>query len=262
MARKLSKVSAPMLFTWFMLAGFILLFTPQSLTKKFQFGFARFFQWPLSFGRSFSLSATRSVLSDASDEAAYMNHIANLEIWLERERRKVEQLSRLRERLPLENVRLMPADVTTASDGLQSEFFINRGENDGLAKGQLVLSENSIIGTICEISYRSAQVRLVTDPESRIAVEIGRSGLRRLMRGTGDNSAKIEMVSKKHKVQAGDKIFAAPQVGFLDDPIIVGEITRCEIDDENPSLWDITVEPVFDVDRLYDIDVIVFDLKR
>ncbi|MHC4060955.1 MAG: rod shape-determining protein MreC [Planctomycetota bacterium] len=261
MARKLKKVSARMLFTWFLLAGLILLFTPQNLTNKFQFVFARFFHWPLSLGRSASLSATRSVISDTSDEEAYIHHITNLEIWLERERRKVEELSRLRERLPLQNARLMVADVTAASDGSQSEFFINRGEDDGLARGQFVLGQNSVIGTISDISSHSAQVKLVTDPESRIAVEIGRLGLRRVMRGGGSGSAKIEMVSTKHELKTGDKVFAAPQVGLLDDPVIVGEITRCRMDDENPSLWDITVQPVCNLDRLYDVAVIVMNAR-
>ena len=50
-----------MLFAWFMLGGLILLFSPQAVTSKFQFAFARFFRWPLSIGRNMPLSAKTEV---------------------------------------------------------------------------------------------------------------------------------------------------------------------------------------------------------
>jgi len=173
MARKLIRVSGPMLFSWFMLAGFILLLVPAHITNRFQFAFARIFRWPLSIGRTFSLSAARPGLTDTSDYSAYNNYIANLEKWLESERRKVEQLSGLRQRFPLKDAKFVFADLTTGPDGSQSGFFINRGKNDGLEKGQFVLGANSIIGTIYDVSSHSARVKLITDRECKIAVEIG-----------------------------------------------------------------------------------------
>jgi len=245
-----------------MLAGLILLFAPQNLTSKFQFAFARIFSWPLRVGRSFSLSATHSSLPNVSGNKAYNNHIANLEKWLDRERRKVEYLSGLRQHYPLKNAKLMYANVTTASGSSQSDFFINCGTKHGLAKGQFVLADNSIIGTIYEVSSHSAQVKLITNPQSQMAVEIDRLNVRRVMRGNGNKSAKIEMVAAKHEIKTGSKVYAAPKVGFLDDPIIVGEIMRCRRDDENPSLWDITVEPVCDIETLYHVAVIIMNPQK
>jgi cell shape-determining protein MreC len=245
-----------------MLAGFIFLLAPQYITGKFQFAFARLFRWPLSIGRSFSLSAAGPRLNDTSSYRDYTNHIANLEKWLEQARRKVEELSRLRERLPLANAKLMFADAITVSDESQSGFFINRGKNHGLAKGQFVLAANSIIGTIYDVTSRSAQVKLITDPESTIAVKIGRLNVPRMMRGNGGNSARIEMVSAKHQVKTGDLVYAAPTIIFLDDLIVTGQITRCEMDDENPSLWDITVKPVCEIEQLYSVAVIIMNGQK
>ena len=65
-----------------MLAGFILLFSPQSITSRFQFAFARVFRWPLSMGRNIPLAA-RTELSIGENfnrkETQYQNHIINLE---------------------------------------------------------------------------------------------------------------------------------------------------------------------------------------
>ncbi|MHC4704123.1 MAG: rod shape-determining protein MreC, partial [Planctomycetota bacterium] len=171
MARKLIKVSERMLFIYFVLAGLIIFFAPEHFTNKFQLTFAQIFRRPLGLGRTVYLSVTPSQ-PDITAERVYRNHVSNLEMWLRTERQKLEDCSGLRQRLPLEKARLLPADVTTAPDGSGTEFFINRGQSDGLAEGQFVLGENSIVGTIHDVLSRSARVKLITDPDSAIAVKI------------------------------------------------------------------------------------------
>ncbi|HUT29127.1 MAG TPA: rod shape-determining protein MreC [Sedimentisphaerales bacterium] len=258
MARKLTKVSERMLFTYFTLAGLIVFFAPEGFTSKFQLGFAQVFRRPLGLGRSIYLSVTPSQPDLVADRSK-RNYVANLEIRLEKEREKLEDCSGLRQRLPLEGARLLPADVTAAADRSASSFFINRGKSDGLAEGQFVLGENSIVGTIDDVLSRSARVKLITDPDSAIGVKIESLNLRCFMRGKGNGGAAIEMVGTKHKVKTGQKVYAAPHVGLLDDYIIAGEITACGRDQKAPWLWDITVEPVCDIEQLYDVDVIIMD---
>jgi len=262
MARKQIRVSRGMLFIWFMLAGFILLFAPQNLTNRFQFAFARIFRWPLSIGRNISLSArTRSGtgrLIDPTSHREYENHITNLEKWLEQKHKKVEELSRLRDRYPLEDVKFILADVIPASDRSSNKLIINGGKNYGLQQGQFVLGDNSIIGTISNVSFRSAQVKLVTDPTSKIAVRIAGLNVSRIMQGIGSNSAKIQMLSTKHEVKVGDDVYADKKIGFLDDLIIIGKIEQCKRGAE-PLLWDITVKPVCDIEGLNIVAVIVMN---
>jgi rod shape-determining protein MreC len=259
MARKLIRVSRIMLFAWFMLAGFIFLFTPQNLTNKFQFAFAHLFRWPLSIGRNISLSArTRQPLTSSAGQKEYNNHITNLQIWLDQEHKKVEKLSGLSDRYPLEDVRFILADVLPASDRSASKLIINRGKNYGLRQGQFVLGDNSIIGTIANPSFRSAQVTLFTDPSSKIAVKIGTLNVRGLMQGDGNNSAKIQYLPAKHKVNVGDVVYADKKIGFLDDLMIVGKIAQCKRGAE-PLLWDITVKPACDIEKLKSVAVIVMN---
>jgi len=247
-----------MLFTWLMLGGFIFLFAPQNLTSKFQFAFAHVFRWPLSIGRTITLSArTQPQLMDVVSRRKYdqlQNYLANLTEELNQERQKVEELSRLRNRRPLEGAGLMLAEVITAStEGL----IINRGQNDGLQKGQFVLGDNSIIGTISDVSPRTAKVELITKTTSNIAVEIG--GLKTVIRGNGKNSAKVQLVSIKHKIKIGDNVYACKKPGLLDAPMIIGAVAQYKIDDENPLLWDITVKPACDIQKLTEAAVIIMN---
>ena len=89
-----------------------------------------------------------------------------------------------------------------------------------------------------------------------------RLNIGRLMQGCGNNSAKVLLLPKKYKVKAGDTVYAGKKPGFLDTPMITGTVTKCKRDDENPSLWDITVEPVCEIERLRDIAVIIMNPRE
>ena len=267
--RRSGFVSRGMLFTWFMLGGLIVFFAPQNLTNRFQFAFANICRGPLSVGRTITLSArAQPRFIDVVSRRKYdqlQNHLANIAEELNQERQKVEELSRLRNRYPLEGAALVLADVITAS---AEGFIINRGENDGLRKGQFVLGDNSIIGTVSDVSARTARVELITETTSDLAVEIGgpaspttasRGGLKTVIQGYSKNSAKVRLVSTKHKIRIGDSVYACKKPGFLDTPIIVGTVSKCRKNDENPLLWDITVKPACDVEKLNNVTVIVMN---
>ena len=258
MAKQQIRISRRMLFTWFVLAGFIILFAPQKLTNKFQFAFAHIFRWPLSLGRNISLSArTQQPLTDVVSRRKYnqlQNYLANLTEELNQERQKTEKLSRLRNRRALEGAGLVFAEVITAyPDGL----IINRGTDDGVQKGQFVLGDNSIIGTISDISPRTAKVKLITETTSNIAVEIG--GLKTVIQGNAANSVSVKLLSTKHKVKIGDNVYACKKPGFLDVPMVIGTVARCKRDDENPLLWDITVKPACEMEKLNEVAVIIMN---
>jgi len=251
-----------MLFVWLTLAGFILLLSPQQLTVRFKFAFARIFRWPLTVGRNITLARTEQNSAGLSSkkELQYRNAIANLTQRLLQEHQRLEALARMRDRLKLHHAPLVPAEVITASLGGQyCELIINRGSEDGIRAGQFVVGDNSIIGIISQLGTSQARVKLFTDPSCRIEVKIADSPIYRVMQGTGCNSAKIQMVSRKHKVRKGDPVFVCSKPGLLDAPRIIGVVARCKPDDEKPLIWDITVEPVCDFKTLTNVAVIVMN---
>jgi len=262
MAKKQSKGCERKLLTWFMLGGVILLFAPRNLTSKFQLTFAYIFHRPLSIGRSLVLSAhARQSSTDRVSRSKYnqlRNHLANVIQWLHQERRKVDELSGLRNRTALEGSNFVLADVITASiSSSYDKLVINRGISDGLAKGQFVLSDYSIIGTISDVDSHTAQVKLVTDPTSKIPVKIAETDTAAIMQGSGNNCAKVELLSRKHNIKIGDVVCAQKKPGLLGVPIIVGTVTQCKAGDKNPLLWDIRIKPACDVRTLNRVAVIV-----
>jgi cell shape-determining protein MreC len=261
MARKQIRVSRRMLFTWFILTGFIFLFSPVSITNKFQFAFTHIFHWPLTISRNISLSArTRQQLGDEDvvnrvEYEQLQNHLANVIQQRDDAQQIVQKLSKMRNIPAWERMGFVFADVTTVSINEQrSELYINRGHDDDLIKGHFVLADNSIIGTIFDVDARTARIKLFTDPTSNIAVKIGNATW--LMKGLGENLAKISM--SKHKINVGNEIIAAKKPGFLDIPMIIGQVVQCKRNAE-PLLWDILVKPVCDIEKLTNVVVIVMN---
>lgn len=248
-----------MLFTWFLLAGFILLLSPRNLTSKFQAVFSHVFRWPLSIGRSISLSS-RSHRSPEElfrhQESLYQNHIANLEAQLGQAYEEIKRLSGMRNRLPLEGVKLLPAGVITASvTGPHSSITINRGENDGIAQGQFVLGDNSIVGVISEIWPHQARCKLITNTSFCMVARIKELTTPFLMQGDGNGTAKIRL-SKFH-ADVGTNVIAERKTGFLELPMLVGKVADCQKNAENPLLYDITIEPVCSIADLTDVAVLI-----
>ena len=262
MARKRFKVSKRMLFTWCVLSGFIFLITPQSFTNGFQFAFARIFRGPLGIGRNISLSArTVNTGPDVVSRREYnklQNHLSNVIAQRDQERLRVEKLLKLNNKPVWSNAKCVLADVITINiNNKKNELIINCGSADGLAKGQYVVGDNSIIGRIWEVSSHTALVKLITDPGSSIPVKIGNTGSNMLMRGTG-TTAKIQPLKMDSKIGAtGAEVFVLKDPKFLAASMKTGEVTKCGKDESNPLLWDIRVKPVCDIEKLADVAVIV-----
>ena len=152
MARTRIKVSNKVLFTWCMLGGIILLFSPNNFTNKFQFGFARIFRTPLGVGRSITLSAkTLQPLKEVVSQKEYnkvLNELANVTEQRDQALQKVEAISGFQRKYAMENSKVVLAEIIKSSS---TEIIINCGQDYNLSKGQFVLADNSIIGTICDV---------------------------------------------------------------------------------------------------------------
>jgi rod shape-determining protein MreC len=262
------------MFSWCMLAALICLFLPENLTSRFHIAFLNLYKFTPSLGRSIPLAAVApSASSDAQDDEQLSrnrrletekkqleNHCANLWAELTAEHSKVESLSAMRARFPgLSGAGFVNADIVAGFKGGDHRIMINRGQVDGIRKGQYVLADNSVVGLVHETQSRTSLVKLITDKELSIAVEIAGSKAVRLMKGMGKDCARIGMVPNKKHVKKGDAVYTYKNPGLLDVPMIVGNVAECKPDDDNPLLWDITVKPVVKLEELAGVTVVVMN---
>jgi len=258
-----------MLFTWCMLSGLILLFAPQELTGKIQLGFESIFRWPLSLGGDLALTArTEQTFGDMVPRREVNKlqiHISNLEARLTQQQEDFSKLSALYERYDVwEGADFAFAEVITPNvKGTRNELTIKYPGNARVVKDQFVLGDNSVIGTISDASAGTAHVRLFTDPKSAIRAKTGDLDVPMVLRGDGDNAARISLVSTEHKVKVGDTVFASGAgTAFLNTPMTIGKVARCVQNRKNPLVWDITVTPACDIEKLEDVTVIIMNPQQ
>jgi rod shape-determining protein MreC len=272
MRHKKINLSRGMLFTWGTLLGLIFLFAvPQRACSRLQLTYAGIFRWPLALGRSATLAARSPVPTGgaASPEQEQLlsqlqNKIANMEARLQDVQLRNEELARLRDKSGWENVELRQARILTATDAAQSQLFINRGSEDGVAAGQFAVSlsdgadaeEGCVIGTVSDVAARTAKIRRITDKGSRVFVSVANVTVRGIMEGQGDQTARVTMIEREHRIEKGDPVYTRKQAG-LDVPVIAARVVSCQADRDNPFFWDIRVEPVCDVAALSDVAVVV-----
>jgi rod shape-determining protein MreC len=266
------------MFSWCMLGALICLFLPQDFTNRVHLAFRGLYKFTPSLGRSIAplaVVAPTAVSANQDDEQLRRyqkleaeknqleNHLANLSAELAAEHNKVETLSAMRSRFPgLGGAGFVNADIIAGFKANDNRIMINRGETDGIRKDQYVLSDNSVIGIVQETQSRTAVVKLITDKESRLKVEIAGSKAQRRMDGTGKGYARIGMVPNKKRVNKGDAVYTYKNPGLLDVPIIVGKVTECKPDDDNPLLWDITVRPAVKIEELTGVTVVVMNPQK
>jgi len=267
MAGKQIKVSKTVLLTCLVLAGFILLMLPQSTTNKLNFAFVRIFGFCLNIGAG----SQGSPAVDYRDSSQFVDRATHNKLWIayvnlqedfSKEHAQLEKLAGLRIDLPSPGTNLVPGQVTGRR---KNEIIINRGSSDALAKGQYVLGYNSVIGTVAEISSDLATVKLITNTTSEIPVRIAMDEdniyINSTMRGAGANQGRIK-VKRTFNVKKGYRVYAAQRTGFLETPRIIGRISKCVIDEDNPVVWDIRVTPACDLNTIVDVTVIVIKNQK
>lgn len=269
MAKWQTRAPERFIFTSLLLAGLVVLFAPHRLTNKFQFAFVRVFCWPLGVSRDIALSASGLMASAQGSPAEVvsrvrydklLNRLANVTEWLNQERDKVEKLSGLRDRPVWKGANFVLADVIVAVvDGTHGELIIDRGQEDGLAVGQFVLSGESVVGTISAVDSRTARVRLITDPASKVAVKIEGLSTDVICQGGGGSTAKVPLVPTKHRIETDALVYAQKKPGFLGVPVIIGTVAACESSAENPLLWDITIKPACDIESLTNVTAVAMN---
>lgn len=272
MARKQIHIPRGSLFTGLLILALILQILPQDLTNHVNLVYSGFFAPILNVGfNRTSLNFYHPDDTESVPVGEYNRMRTALEAALENERarlmelkRRFDALARIKHGLPEPGPITREAQVQTRIiNGTRRELILNRGEKDYVQKGQYVLGEHCVIGTVAETTRQTSRVRLVTDAGHRIEIAIWRKGnteyIPGQLVGTGEDLCKIPLISREYDVRENDVVYAAARPGFLETPTVIGYITAVGPDENNPLLLDITVKPLFDPANLSLVAIILMD---
>lgn len=119
------------------------------------------------------------------------------------------------------------ADILFDNDALHhSTFIINRGTDNGIKRGMVVVSmTNQLVGIVIDVGGNFARVRALDDSDTNIAVRIAGSEVYGFLSGNGTSGARIGFFSDPQFQATPGLILTTSNIsGVLPNGIIVGEM--------------------------------------
>ncbi len=272
MARRKKNIPKGAVFSGLVLLSLLFLILPQKYTNKLNFIYSRTFSSILSFGRTdtFDFFRPASSSDDYVSRAEYNRLLAaydNLHADLIALNEDYEKLARIKSELPKPGPVTRLAYIRNVSiSGLAHELLINKGSKQGIKKGQYVLGENCVIGTISEVSDLTSSVKLVTDSTHKMEVRLYRPGRKGYipahMVGNGTDGMKLPLISRDYDIKEGDTVYAAARPGYLETSVVVGKVAEVSPDESNPLLLDVLIKPIYNVEDLAEASVAVILMEE
>ncbi len=133
---------------------------------------------------------------------------------------------------------------------------INRGLNDGVQQGAAVVTSDGVVGQVIRATGHYADVMLLTDVNSRLAIRVQRSRARATASGLGgDQPLRVENLLRTEGFQDGDLIVTAGTDGVFPPGLVVG--TAHAVQKRNTGMFQ-TAEllPAVDMSRLEEVLVL------
>ena len=157
---------------------------------------------------------------------------------------------------------LVVADVIAQDpSGLKRALAINRGSNDGLDEGMVVLSrDGSLVGTVSLVYDDFAWLRLITDPNSAVNIAVLPQGAkdaaaRGIAAGDLRSGVTLEMLPTETEVNPGDLVTTSGLGGNYPRALLLGTVKTVEDKPQAPSKRAV-LEPAADISALETILVV------
>lgn len=105
---------------------------------------------------------------------------------------------------------------------------IDKGENDGVFRGMAVVTPDGIVGQVVRATGGWADVALIRDRQSKVAVRVQRSRARATAIGDEDNPLKLANALRTEDIVEGDVLVTAGTDGVYPAGLVVGTVRSLE----------------------------------
>ena len=118
-----------------------------------------------------------------------------------------------------------------ALDPFAHMVWIDRGAEEGVVVGQAVIDGKGILGQVEDVHRHISKVRLISDPDHALPVQVNRTGLRTVAYGSGETSHLLmPNVPLQADISPGDVIVTSGLGKRFPPGFLVGEVERVERD--------------------------------
>lgn len=138
--------------------------------------------------------------------------------------------------------------------GLGRYLLIDKGSQDGLQNGLVVVFKDNYIGKIKILTTHSSQVMLLQDPDSKIAVfsQSKEGKAKGIVSGQFGSELLMDKILHSENISEEDIIYSEGSEGLLPRGLVIGKVTKIE-NRENELFKQAKVKPSLDIS---DLDIV------
>jgi rod shape-determining protein MreC len=126
---------------------------------------------------------------------------------LESDSKKLKEIERaLGFKHSFENSIIPTSIIGRSPDNWHKQIIINKGSRDGIKLGRGVITDKGVVGQIQKLSYDTAIVQLVNNPDWRMGVKIARNGQYGILSGNYPDAPYLQFLTVDSDIHVGDEI--------------------------------------------------------
>lgn len=114
--------------------------------------------------------------------------------------------------------------VATATGVFAASAVVAAGRAHGVKVGFPVVNGDGVVGRVIAAGETSSRVLLVTDPASRVPVDVGDNEARAIMTGDGGARPRLQHVASQVEPKAGDEVLTSGIGGLFPKGLRVGAL--------------------------------------
>lgn len=134
-------------------------------------------------------------------------------------------------------------------------MWINKGLDDGITRDMVAVTPLGPVGKIHRVFREKADIVLITDVNSSVAVRLQSSRVEGILEGRGDNRCYLKYIAKDVEVAAGENVITSGLDGIYPEGLLIGHVT--DVNKEGGEIFQlIEVEPSQDLSRVEDVVIL------
>ncbi len=146
--------------------------------------------------------------------------------------------------------------IGTSGSDRSHVLWIDKGSADGLRPEQAVITPDGVVGKLRDVMPHTAQLLLISDPNSGAGVILASTRLRGIIRGTSAGEVEINNLTADERIKAGEQVMTSGGDQVFPRGLPVGSIVRVEPDVKHQPYTLIHIKPAANLRQLEEVLVI------
>ncbi|SMC18481.1 rod shape-determining protein MreC [Andreprevotia lacus DSM 23236] len=133
-------------------------------------------------------------------------------------------------------------------DPFSAKLIVDRGDKQGVHAGQIAIDSRGVVGQVVRVQPLTSEVRLLSDRNHMVPVEVERTQMRTVVYGMGRQQLlEIHNLAPNVDIQVGDMLHTSGIDGIYPAGLPVAKVVK--VDRQATSFARILCEPLAEVDK-------------